>query len=103
MLTRQFFSVKDVAELLKVGQVTVRNWVKSGDLRAVDVGREWRIAPKDLEAFLQRHTNRPEEGSALSDTVEKGAERPSAQTAELGKRQQRSNLTRRRTTKGEIS
>ena len=101
MLTRQFFSVKDVAELLKVGPVTVRNWVKSGDLRAVDVGREWRIAPKDLEAFLQRHTNRPEEGSNPSDTVGKRTE--PADRAELRKRQQRSNPTGRRSTKGDIS
>jgi len=55
MLTRQFLTVKEVADLLKVGEVTVRHWIKGGELRAIDVGREWRIAPSDLENFLQRH------------------------------------------------
>lgn len=61
MLSRQFLSVKDVADILKVGEVAVRSWIKHGDLRAVDVGREWRIAPNDLESFLLRHANRPPE------------------------------------------
>jgi excisionase family DNA binding protein len=55
MLSQQFLTVKDVADLLKVGEVTVRHWIKDGDLRAIDVGREWRIAPADLENFLRRH------------------------------------------------
>jgi excisionase family DNA binding protein len=59
MLTRQFLTVKEVADLLKVGEATVRHWIKGGELRAFDVGREWRIAPGDLESFLQRHATTP--------------------------------------------
>jgi len=59
MLTRQFLTVKEVADLLKVGETTVRHWIKDGELRAIDVGREWRIAPGDLENFLQRHATTP--------------------------------------------
>lgn len=55
MLSETFMTVKDIAELLKVGEVTVRHWIRDGDLRAIDVGREWRIAPVDLEDFLERH------------------------------------------------
>lgn len=80
MLTRQFLSVKDVADLLKVGEVAVRTWIKDGDLRAVNVGREWRIAPTDLEEFLQRHANRParddvlpEEPPPVSGSASRGA------------------------------
>lgn len=61
MLTRQFLPVKEVAELLKVGEAAVRSWIKNADLRAVNIGREWRIAPRDLERFLERHANRPPE------------------------------------------
>lgn len=53
MLSREFLCVSDVASLLKVTETTVRNWIHAGDLSAIDVGREWRIIPKDLEAFLE--------------------------------------------------
>ena len=46
-------SVKEIADLLQVCEPTIRNWIHAGELPAVDVGREWRIAPKDLEAFLE--------------------------------------------------
>jgi excisionase family DNA binding protein len=53
MLSRTFMTVKDVSDLLQVGETTIRNWIHNGDLTAIDVGREWRIAPKDLEAFIE--------------------------------------------------
>jgi excisionase family DNA binding protein len=58
MLTRPFFTTHDIADILKVNEATVRGWIKSGDLRAVDIGREWRVAQIDLEAFLNAHANR---------------------------------------------
>lgn len=62
MLSRQFYTVKDVAELLKIGEATVRHWIRDGELRAIDVGREWRVAPIDLEDFLLRHQTAPYRG-----------------------------------------
>lgn len=58
MLTRQFLSVKEVADLLNVGEPIVRHWTKDSSLRAINVGREWRIAPRDLEDFLRGHATR---------------------------------------------
>ena len=60
MLSRTFMTVKDVSDLLQVGETTIRNWIHTGQLIAVDVGREWRIAPKDLEAFIEaRRSSQP--------------------------------------------
>ncbi|HBN50492.1 helix-turn-helix domain-containing protein [Thalassospira xiamenensis] len=59
MVTGQFQTVKDVADMLKVGEATVRRWIKDGALRAIDVGRGWRIAPEDFDDFLRQHANRP--------------------------------------------
>lgn len=69
MTTGQFQTVKDIADLLKVGEPTVRRWIKDGDLRAIDVGRGWRIAPEDLEEFLGRHANRPHAHEDISTKV----------------------------------
>ncbi|GER06686.1 excisionase [Iodidimonas muriae] len=63
MEPKQFQTVKDVADLLQVGEATVRRWIKTGELRAIDIGREWRIAPDDLDRFLCQHATKPEENS----------------------------------------
>ncbi len=62
MLTRQFMTVREVADLAQVSEATVRHWIKAGDLRAVDVGREFRIVPRDLEDFFDRHATRAAHG-----------------------------------------
>lgn len=52
-------TVHEVADLLKVRESTVRAWIHDNSLRAVKFGREWRVAHRDLEAFLDLHANRP--------------------------------------------
>jgi excisionase family DNA binding protein len=55
MLTRRFLTVKEVADLVQVSEASVRHWIKMQQLRAIDLGREWRVIPRDLEAFLATH------------------------------------------------
>lgn len=50
-------TVHEVAEFLRVTEVTVRKWINQKSLRAVRFGREWRVAPRDLEAFIDSHAN----------------------------------------------
>jgi excisionase family DNA binding protein len=47
-----FLTVAEVAELLKLNQQTVRNWIDQGTLPAFRVGRRVRIDRKDLEDLL---------------------------------------------------
>ena len=61
MLSRPMFTVHEVAALLKVKESTVRTWIRDADLRAVKFGRDWRVAQKDLEAFVNNRANRPPE------------------------------------------
>jgi excisionase family DNA binding protein len=65
MLTRKFMTVREVADLAQVSEATVRHWIRAGDLRAVDVGREFRIVPRDLEDFFDRHATRAVQGTAV--------------------------------------
>ena len=55
MLTRRFLTVKEVADLVQVSEASVRHWIKLRQLRAIDLGREWRVVPRDLEVFLAAH------------------------------------------------
>ena len=60
MLSKPFMTTHEIAELLKVSEATVRSWIHEGELRAVRFGREFRVAVKDLEAFVNAHATRPE-------------------------------------------
>lgn len=48
-----YLTVAEVAELLKLNQQTVRNWIDQGSLPALRVGRRVRIRRSDLEKVLQ--------------------------------------------------
>jgi excisionase family DNA binding protein len=52
-------TVKEIAERLKVAEATVRHWIRAGELRAIDIGKGWRVAGTDLEGFLRRHETAP--------------------------------------------
>lgn len=59
----RYQTVQELAERLEVAEATVRQWIKSGELRAIDIGKGWRIADTDLEHFLRAHETVPR-GSA---------------------------------------
>lgn len=62
----RYQTIHEVADRLKVNAATVRRWVKDGHLRAIDIGKGWRISDADLVAFLRRHETRPRDGEDLS-------------------------------------
>ena len=58
MLSKPFMTTHEIAELLKVREPTVRAWIHNRELRAVKLGREFRVAVKDLEAFVNERATR---------------------------------------------
>ena len=58
MLSKPFMTIHEIAELLKVSEATARSWIHDGQLRAIKFGREFRVAVKDLEAFVSAHETR---------------------------------------------
>lgn len=55
----RYQTVQELAKRLEVAEATVRLWIKSGDLRAIRVGKGWRIADTDLARFLKAHETAP--------------------------------------------
>lgn len=63
MLTEPMLTVHDAADYLQVRESTVRALINDKRLRAIKVGKEWRIAQGDLMAFLNENANRaPDKG-----------------------------------------
>ncbi|ATY83868.1 hypothetical protein CVV65_01860 [Kyrpidia spormannii] len=50
---------EQVAEHLVVAERTVYEWLRTGRLRGIKLGRLWRVREKDLEAFLQGEEEEP--------------------------------------------
>jgi excisionase family DNA binding protein len=59
MLSDPLLTVREVADLLKVSEDTVREWIHNKSLRAIKFGREWRVVVRDLESYLNGRANRP--------------------------------------------
>lgn len=55
----RYQTVQQLAERLDVAEATVRQWIKGGELRAIDIGKGWRIADADLERFLKSRETAP--------------------------------------------
>ena len=51
-MTKQLYSAEEVAEQLGLHVRTVRGYVRDGRLRAVRIGKQYRITREDLEAFV---------------------------------------------------
>ena len=50
---QSFLTVAEVAEMLKLNQQTVRNWIDQGSLPAVRVGRRVRILRSDFDRLVE--------------------------------------------------
>jgi excisionase family DNA binding protein len=50
-MSQQLFTVEQVAQSLNLHVRTIRNYVRAGRLKAARIGKQYRIARSDLEAF----------------------------------------------------
>ena len=48
----RFFTVNEVADLLRVSRMTVYRLIKEGQLKALRVGRSYRLREDDVDEYL---------------------------------------------------
>ena len=48
----KIYTVKEVADLLKVSKMTISRYIQSGKLKSSKLGRMYRITDDDLRKFL---------------------------------------------------
>ena len=63
-----FYTAQEVASLLKIRKTTVYEWIKKNRLPATRVGKQFRIAKTDLDAYL-RAEEKPGEEPASPEPV----------------------------------
>jgi excisionase family DNA binding protein len=52
-----FYTIDEVAGILKVNPATVRQLIASGELKATKVGRQYRISQEALDDYIARHSS----------------------------------------------
>jgi excisionase family DNA binding protein len=53
MSEEQYYSIEEVAKMLKVAYLTVYRWVQAERLVALKAGKQYRIRKEDLDTFLK--------------------------------------------------
>ncbi len=53
----RLLTIQEVADHCQVATKTVRRWIDGKELAAFKLGRQWRIADKDLKHFLRERWN----------------------------------------------
>lgn len=58
MTKDDYYSIEEVAKLLKVAYLTVYRWIRAGKLIALKAGKQYRITNSDLQNFLKQKGNK---------------------------------------------
>ncbi len=57
-MQEKVYTTEEVAQQLRVDAATVRKWIRSGGLAAIDVGGEYRIPESSLQEFIKKRLKR---------------------------------------------
>jgi len=49
-----YLSPTQISKLFNVSPITVRRWIKRGDLKAYKLSKDIRVNKKDLDSFLEK-------------------------------------------------
>lgn len=55
-MPEEWLTLDEIAEELRVSVETVRRWIRTKQLKALSIGRGYRIKRKDYADFLRRRT-----------------------------------------------
>ena len=49
----RFYTVQEVMSMLRVSDETVYRWIRTGKLKAIRIGKDWRIDAEDFDGRIQ--------------------------------------------------
>lgn len=54
MKKQEYYTVKELAEKLRVSHMTIYRYIKRGKLKAYKIGKEFRIDKEEFQRFLNK-------------------------------------------------
>jgi putative molybdopterin biosynthesis protein len=55
MTNEQYYTIEEVAKMLKVAYLTVYRWIQDGKLVAFKAGKQYRVKKEDLDSFVTNY------------------------------------------------
>lgn len=81
-MTEKFYDVPGAARVLGLKHETMRRWLRSGKVRGLRLGRDWRIPERALNELAHSTTNQPNKNPSPSANDELQTEQESTSKAE---------------------
>ena len=77
-MKKDYYTVEQISEMLDIHPKTIQRYIREGRLRAVKIGKSWRITGHDLSVFvesagaegLDREGNRPARSVSASSVID---------------------------------
>ena len=66
----KFYSVDEIAELIKIHPKTIQRYIREGKLKASKVGKSWRVSGHDLSTFTEGSNDTVTAPPILGEAVE---------------------------------
>lgn len=70
-MTEKFYDVPGAAQVLGLKHETMRRWLRSGKVRGLRLGRDWRIPARALNELAHSATNQPSKSPSPSTAIQK--------------------------------
>ncbi len=55
MVELKLYTISEIAEILRVTERTIYNYIKEDELPAIKIGKHWRVRHEHLEQFLEKN------------------------------------------------
>lgn len=65
-MQEKYYTVEQIAQMLQMHPKTVQRYIREGKLRAIKVGKGWRISGHDLSVFTESVPARGEENAPIA-------------------------------------
>jgi excisionase family DNA binding protein len=64
---KELYSVDEIKQILQLGELTIRRYLKAGLLKGFKVGRFWRVEAEELERFISESIGEEVRGGGIGD------------------------------------